>query len=392
MSRSTAWLASTFTLVGGLASASAQEDPCAAPDAVPAAEEPAAPDDAVEPAPSAEPVAASAEPSWADKVTLAGLVDGFLSIPFQGELTDPSRLRVFDGANGSFTLAYAELAVSMPAAPAGFRVDLGFGPVADLTSLETTTAGTPPVTVTGPSEVSKHVQQAYASFKLPGSRAIVVDAGKFVTTAGSEVIEAKDNWLYTRSILFGYAIPFTHTGVRLTAAMNDQLTLQAMVVNGWDVGFDNNKDKTFGASALYAGNGLTGAANVLVGKDGSDVRVLADLVVGKKLGDKLAVNLNLDFGKEGDASWYGAAAMLRATVSRSLSLTARGEHFQDPDGARTGVADGAFTEVTLGAGVPIGGNGELRFEGRVDLASDDVFDGGSSSTQATATAAALAWF
>ncbi len=43
-----------------------------------------------------------------------------------------------------------------------------------------------------------------------------IDAGKFVTPIGAEVIESQDNWNYTRSTLFGYAIPFYHTGLRAT--------------------------------------------------------------------------------------------------------------------------------------------------------------------------------
>ena len=375
-----------------LTTASPSTDPVATDAAAPMpppSEEPVAEAPPAEASPEAPPA-----PSWAERVTMTGLVDGYFAAPFQGDFRQPDSLRVFDGGNGSFLLAYAELAVAMAADPAGFRLDLGFGPVADLTSLETTTTGTPPTTVTGPSEVWKHVQQAYASVKLPGARSIVVDAGKFVTTAGAEVIEAKDNWLYTRSILFGYAIPFTHTGVRITAAVDDKLSVQGMIVNGWDVGLDNNDAKTFGASALYADadSGLTGAATVLVGKEASDTRVLADLVVGKKFG-ALAVNLNLDYGKDGDASWFGVAALARDAVSPRLNLTGRGEHFRDPDGVRTAIADGvAVSEVTLGAGVPVGSNAEVRFEGRIDVADADVFDGGSSSTQGTATAAAMAWF
>ena len=172
----------------------------------------------VEPAaPAASPPDAPPPPRWFERVTISALVDGYVAAPLTGEVDAPSRLRVFDAANATFALAYAELALALAAEPAGLRIDLGFGPVADLASLESITTGTPPTTVTGPSEVTKHVQQAYASWKLPTTRAIVVDAGKFVTTAGAEVIEAKDNWLYSRSILFGYAIPFTHTGVRVTA-------------------------------------------------------------------------------------------------------------------------------------------------------------------------------
>jgi len=35
-----------------------------------------------------------------------------------------------------------------------------------------------------------------------------MDLGKFVTSAGAEVIEAKDNWNYSRSLLFVNAIPY----------------------------------------------------------------------------------------------------------------------------------------------------------------------------------------
>jgi hypothetical protein len=181
----------------------------------------------------------------------------------------------------------------------------------------------------------------------------------------------------------------------LTAAIDDRLSLQAMVTNGWDVGFDANDAKSFGASALYADadSGLNVVATALVGEEADEVRVLGDLVIGKRVSERLAVNLNADFGKDGDATWFGAAAMARLTINPNLNLAARAEHFRDPDGARTGVADGvALTEVTVGAGVPVGGGAEFRFEARLDLADADIFDGGASSTQGTATAAALAWF
>jgi hypothetical protein len=54
--------------------------------------------------------------------------------------------------------------------------------------------------------------------------------------------------------------------------------------------------------------------------------------------------------------------------------------------------DHALTEVTAGAGLPIGGNAELRIEGRLDLSSADIFDGGDRSNQGTAQLAALGWF
>jgi hypothetical protein len=51
---------------------------------------------------------------------------------------------------------------------------------------------------------------------------------------GAEVIESQDNWNYTRSTLFGYAIPFYHLGVRASMPVNDKLSLAGFVTNGWN--------------------------------------------------------------------------------------------------------------------------------------------------------------
>ncbi len=61
-----------------------------------------------------------------------------------------------------------------------------------------------------------------------------LQAGKFETLAGAEVIEDPSNNDISRSILFGYAVPFTHTGARLTYTMSPAVSLIAGVDNGWD--------------------------------------------------------------------------------------------------------------------------------------------------------------
>jgi len=43
---------------------------------------------------------------------------------------------------------------------------------------------------------------------------LTIIGGKFVTLAGAEVINSTLDTNYSRSILFGYAIPFSHTGAR----------------------------------------------------------------------------------------------------------------------------------------------------------------------------------
>ena len=50
----------------------------------------------------------------------------------------------------------------------------------------------------GGTDFLKYVQQAYVSFLAPAGKALTIDFGKFVTPAGAEVIESKDNFNYSR--------------------------------------------------------------------------------------------------------------------------------------------------------------------------------------------------
>ena len=149
------------------------------------------------------------------------------------------------------------------------------------------------------------MQQAYVSINPWGK--LTVDVGKFVTSAGAEVIEAKDNWNYTRSTMFGYAIPYAHTGARLTAPINANITLQASLVNGWDVVPDNNRGKTLGLFALYAGGPMNlsawggtyfGPEQVKVPGEDLENRMLVDVGVGIDPIPKLSLKLNMDYGAD----------------------------------------------------------------------------------------------
>src|SRR5207248_9343949 len=93
------------------------------------------------------------------------------------------------------------------------------------------------------------LQQAFASYIAPLGSGLRFDVGKYVTHLGYEVIEGYDGYNdnYSRSILFGYAIPFTHTGVKASYAFNSKIAGMVEVVNGWDLVRDNNRSKSVGA-------------------------------------------------------------------------------------------------------------------------------------------------
>ena len=255
------------------------------------------------PPPATPPAQAAVAKPWKDAITVEGLVDAYGGVRFGGYATQPANFRVFDAPTDGFVLAYTELAVAMKAEPVGFRFDLGFGEVADLSSS------------TPLPEVWKHIQQAYVTYALATSKPITIDVGKFVTSAGAEVIEARGNWNYSRSFLFGYAIPFTHTGVRLTVPLTSAVSMQASVVNGWDLVLDNNAGKTFGLSFTFAApTGTTIILNTYAGTEpvgmATQWRLLGDLIVSHTLGS-VSLMLNADYGHQGDSNWYGVAGYAR---------------------------------------------------------------------------------
>lgn len=329
-------------------------------------------------------------PKWYDTFEVHGLVDTYFSANLDQAQSDLNPLRVFDVANG-FQVAYVKLTAQLaPTRPytAGFRADVGFGETASTLMFKAPASA-------GSSE-DVVIQQAFVSYKLPGD--IVIDGGKVVATTGAEVIEAKDDWLYSRSLLFGFAIPFTHTGVRATIPVRGVagLSVMASLFNGWDnppkpVG----SQKTGHLALIYAGPSSTIAVlNALYGRNPFETenRLLLDGVVGRSFGP-LSLNLNVDYGSLGSASYWGISGMARwAFLGDAFRLSARGEYFDDSDGIQVMPPNkNKYWEGTLGLSVPMGTNAEFRVEGRQDrVKTGDLTPG--HSYQTTVQAAALAWF
>jgi hypothetical protein len=228
---------------------------------------------------------------------------------------------------------------------------------------------------------------------------VELNVGRFVTSAGAEVIEAKDDWLYSRSLLFN-SIPFTHVGVRAIATVAEGVTATVGVNNGWDVVDPNSPHKTGQLALTFAREATAVAGTFLFGKQpgATEYRTLVDAVVQQGFGP-LAVNVNLDWFKEGDFQWWGVAAMARYSLPGDVAkLSVRGEYQDDRDGFLTGAAlppgvtSNTLYELTGGVAVPVGASSELRVEVRWDKADEAIFRGGADDQQVTGQIAALAWF
>jgi hypothetical protein len=329
-----------------------------------------------------------APPPWYRSIA----INAFLSTGYTYNTNRPdtgrNQLRVFDGADNTFTVDVVELSIKRDAAAAGeagFRVDLTAG------------ASIPRVTrSTGLNGGDVDVHQMYVRWMAPIGNGLRIDFGKFVTPFGYEVIEGYDgfNDNYTRSFLFGYAIPFTHTGLRAAYAFSPSLSLTALVVNGWDDAVDNNRSKSVGGSlAVSPLAGLTATVTGMVGPEqpgnNSGNRTLVDACATYAAGGGLTFGVNANLGREtlpGDrrASWSGVAGYLRFAFSDRVACSLRGERFEDGDGTRTGIAQ-TLSELTLTPEYrPVPGI-VLRADLRYDMSDQAVFQKAATFTDSQAT-------
>jgi hypothetical protein len=224
-----------------------------------------------------------------------------------------------------------------------------------------------------------------------------LQGGKMLTLVGAEVIAPTGNTNVSRSLLF-FGEPLTHTGLRATAAISDQVSLIFGINNGWNIHSDTNPQKTaelgisFTPSKQFALTlqGYSGSELTPVG-DGN--RTIIDGVATFTVNDSLSFVLSADYGKQknidaaGDsAKWSGVAGYFNYALPNNWRVSVRAEYVKDSDGFLGGVPDQKYKEVTVTLGYAPSKNFELRLEGRVDKSTDDVFlkdtDGTLNSNQA----------
>ena len=312
-------------------------------------------------------------------LSVSGFVDAYYSKNFADPASRTNKLRNFDIPENQINLSLAEVVLQKKAAPVGFRADIDYGTANDVVQ------GIAPYGTT-PYSTSANIQQAYITGVIPLGNGLTADVGKFVTHMGYEVIESKDNWNYSRSLLFAWAIPYYHTGLRLTYPFADNLTVAVHVVNGWNSVIDNNAEKSLGLAVSYAPAGSTGLVlNVIDGFEqpsGMDVgkKKVFDFIVTQNLSDAFAVSLNADYGDEslpgGLYTWKGVAVYGRYAFGPRSAFALRAEVFDDPRGYATGVGVPALDvkELTATYEYKFADALLLRGEGRADFANAAIFD------------------
>jgi putative OmpL-like beta-barrel porin-2 len=316
----------------------------------PAATTPAATTAPADTSAQATPAAAAtpaAPPTWsAGPIDFAGEIDGYYTWNFDhpdgvsGDTANTyssynnNNLYNFNSKANQFDLNFAKLAMSHSPDPVGFELDFGFGRTVQTINFAEQPNG------------FQYVEQAYLELKPAKAKGFEIDFGKFATSAGAEVIETYNNWNYSRSLLFTWAIPYYHMGVRTSWPIGKKWTAGVQVVNGWNnVSTTVNSGKTLGfvaalttAKATWNINYYTGPANA--GTNMGWLNLIDTTLLLTPTGKlaKLNAYINYDYDRHGfgtggpAVSWYGIALATHYQINTKWAFADRFEWFNDANG------------------------------------------------------------
>ena len=338
----------------------------------------------------------------ASGISVSGYIDAMYTHSDRNQAAF-STPRVFDQENNSFVLRQFGLSVAK-------QPKEGFGGLVNITvGKDAQVIHSFPEFTTATTGSMFDVIQAFLQY---AGGPLTLIAGKFVTLQGSEVIWSPTNPNASRSILFG-AIPFTHTGVRATWALNDTVSLIAGVNNGWDQLTDSNKAKTAELGVtLNPIKPLTITVSDYYGKEtvpfqtpgaAEGKRNSLNLVASYTVIDPLTIGAEIlsvsqDIPGAGGATtkakYNGAALYVSYMFMPKLRGVLRAESFDDKNGFKFAPAafptsDTKYKEVTATISFLPSDSFEARIEGRRDQANNTVFIDYAGAASKTMTSIAL---
>ena len=318
-------------------------------------------------------------------VTLSGFIDTYYGYNSNHPFTRANNLRNFDVFTNQFGLNMIELVADKSVDTTnrlGFHIALGFGQAMDIVN-----------SAAGPNELSfaQYLKEGYLEYMAPVGKGLQVNVGKFVTPNGAEVIETKDNWNYSRSLLFAFAIPYYHFGASAKYAFNPKFSVTGYLVNGWNDVVAVNTGKTLGVSLAWTPNSKFSVAENYMGgptlsNDNTDWRHLLDTVITYNPTAKLSFMANYDYGRQSFdtvyqsangipfalAKWSGLAGYAKYAPNDKWAIALRGEYFDDNQGFTTGTPQ-ELSEFTATLQRTISSKLIARLEGRRDMTDARTF-------------------
>jgi len=311
-------------------------------------------------------------------------------------------LYAFNDKTDQISLNAIKLTLNHDPAPIGAHLDLLYGRTDEI--------------MNGPAGADnlKYTEQAFLSLKPPKAKGLELDLGKFVSSAGAEVVESKDNWNYSRSLLFAYAVPYFHFGLRSSLPVSKTETIGVQVVNGWNNITQNNGGVTVGLTSAYVKPKYTWNANLYTGPENPNsqkgYRNLIDTTLLLTPTAKFNAYINYDYGRNQDSitgsgagatgdnllkQWQGVAIAARQQLTAKAAVAGRFEYYDDSQGLTTGASQ-QVQEFTATGEYKWPRGLLARIEYRRDWSSIDFFARGNTPLavkgQSTLTAGFVTFF
>ena len=175
--------------------------------------------------------------------------------------------------------------------------------------------------------------------------------GRFDAPIGFERDDEPLNLIPTTSFTFENARPVKFTGLMARYTLNPKVSVLGLVANGWDQVADNNSGKTGGFKLqVFPSSGLAVAGGVFYGPERDSTNASPrTLLTGDATWQpmqRLILQAEAHHGSEAGTHWTGVVGQAFWRVGRSTGLTVRGEVMDDPNGARTGIAQ-KLSSITI---------------------------------------------
>lgn len=313
-------------------------------------------------------------------------VSGFVSASFFHNFNQSEPLaNAFVRKNDEFSLNKVKLALEQPVAynaskwDGGFRVDLIAGEDAKVIHA----AGL------GDSDTPFDLEQAYININAPVGRGLKLAVGKMVTLMGVEVIEETQNPNWSVGNQFLYAENATQLGGAASYKWSERIETTIAVFNGWDRVDDNNRSLSYCGKVGVTLNDSTTIALLGYGgpeqdSNNSDWRRGAEIILAQKIGKRVGLYVQGDYGIEdnaslvdGTAEWIGMGLWATYDFSEKVQVALRADHFIDDGSSRTGfdpTGNATVTSTTLTVNIKPFRKLHVRPEIRYDRCSEAVFD------------------
>jgi hypothetical protein len=287
-------------------------------------------------------------------VSIHGLVDAGYEHNFNQPNGNTNLYRAWD--QDGFQLTQGNLHIEKDGT-VGFVTDINVGQVAESINGSTNYSNSPNDKGNG-----RFIDptQYYLTYTAPIGSGISLQAGRFVTLLGEEIIPTyqSQNFNETRSLLFTLGEPLTHTGIRASYTFNDYVSATGGLNNGWDSGTGLNnggpsyegeiivgtKDKNllltvngiYGPNQLDHSNSYRGAIDPILTYKPSfipNTTLATEYLYASDTRGGAGPTNSAELGHS--ATWQGFAQYIVYDWN-AWEFATRGELFDDEDGERSG--------------------------------------------------------